>query len=209
MTRYNRLVRAYKEQPCEEVFSHFGYNSGAGETWETPYERLAGLAKTEEPGRWNFTTASFRRDGQNFPVLTNYLNYTFLRAQEQDKIVYSNDEKACFNTGLQTDNEKDIFATFYRNKRAAEFNAPGWTLSGFVDSYSKALTPFRDALPDIPTYIEDASDLVFDINYSIEVNIDHIVRVHQDRLPACIQGNRTLAMTALEGATILSRGAAE
>jgi hypothetical protein len=197
MSTYKALFRRYREHPREEVFSHFGWNGTAGETWETPFERLAKLAKKEE---WNFTTPSFKRAGQDFPILMSYLNHTFIRAQDQGKIAYSNDDKACFNTGLQTAEEKDIFATFFRNKAAAEHNAPDWTLFGFADSYSKVLTPFPEP-PDIPTYIDDASALVFDVHCDIEVNIAHIVDHHQERLPSCIQGNRTLAIAALEGAT--------
>ncbi len=203
MPEYKALVRRYKEQPREEVFAHFAWNDKAGEKWETPYERLANLAK-DEPGNWNFTTPSFRRDGQDFPILKNYLNYTFLRAQEQQKVVFAGDDKACFNTGLQTREEKDIFAIFFRNRKAIEYDAPDWMLFGFADSYSKNLAPFPNP-PNIPTYVEDASDLVFDMSYEIEVNIAHIFDHHEERLPSCLQGNRTLAMVALEGATKVLR----
>ena len=177
---YKSLVGRYRDQPRSEIFAHFHYKGNEGETWETPYQRLAELAKSES---WDFQRPEFKRPGQNFPILVGYLNYTFLRCQEQDEIVYSaEDNRACFNTGLQTPNEKDIYATFFRNKHAEEREQPDWNLYGFFDSYQKTLTDFHP-LPKIATYIDNASDLVFDTSCEIDVNYDHLFRDNQERLP--------------------------
>src|SRR5438874_173663 len=94
---YRSLMSRYKDQPRQEIFAHFGYQGHEGETWETPYEKLASLAKKED---WDFHRSEFKRPGQRFPILFGYLNYTFLRIQEQDRLVYSSDkDRACFNTG--------------------------------------------------------------------------------------------------------------
>ena len=192
---YRTLTARYRGQPITEVFAHFGY--GRDETWETPYERLADLAKSEE---WDFHRPEFKRPGQRFPILVGYLIYTFLRVQEQNKIVYSdNNDRACFNTGLQTDTEKDIFATFFRNKNAQEQDQTDWNLYKFFDSYSKGLTDFRPR-PTIATYIEDASDLVLDTRCKIEVNYDHLLDDIRERLPDVLEDNRTLAIAAIQGA---------
>lgn len=196
MPSYTCLTRRYKDQPASEVFAHFPYRGDSGETWETPYERLAGMAKPED---WDFHRMQFKRPGQRFPILTNYLNYTFLRLQEQDRISYSPDgNRACFNTGLQTSNEKDIFATFFKNKSATERSQPSWTLYGFFDSYSEKLSDFRP-LPEIATYVQDPADLVFDISFGIEVNYDHIFDENKERLPDALRDNRTLAIAAIQG----------
>ena len=198
MKSYKSLYKRYKDQPNDEIFALFRWNSQQGEDWETPFERLANLAKPED---WNFRTSRFKNPKQNYPILMSYLNYTFMRLQELGLISYSSDgSKACFNTGIQTRDEKDIYATFFKNKQAAQYNAPDWTLYTFADSYSEKIKDFQP-LPDIATYITDASDLIFDINYNIEVNIGHIVDNNQERLPDFVRNNRTLAMTSIEGAT--------
>ncbi len=103
---YKSLFSRYKDQPAQEIFSHFGWDRTSGEDRETPFERLANLAKTED---WNFHTPKFKKPNQNYPILRNYLNYTFLRLQELKLVSYSGDQtRACFNTGLQTRDEKDI-----------------------------------------------------------------------------------------------------
>jgi hypothetical protein len=195
---YSSLTKKSKEQAVETVFAHFPYNGMNNETWETPYQRLAALAKQED---WHFHKAEFtKKYNQKYPILVNYLNYTFLRTQELDLISYSDDgDKACFNTGLQTENEKDIFALFFRNKGASQYQAPDWTLYTFADSYSAKMAPYGK-LPEIATYITDISDLVFDTNLRIEINTEHIIETNKERLPEVLRENKRLALTALSGA---------
>jgi hypothetical protein len=178
------------------VFAHFGYRADQGESWETPYAKLARMAKPED---WDFHRSQFKKSGVSYPILTSYLNYTFLRLQELDRVAYSSDgSRACFNTGLQTPNEKDIFATFFRNRLATERDQPAWTLFGFFDSYSEKLSDFQP-LPQIATYVDDPSDLVFDTSYKFEPNFDHIFEKNVDRLPEILRDNRTLAISAIQG----------
>ncbi len=199
MKQYASLFSRHREQKSEEIFAFFPFDGRNGETWETPFEKLAkGLARQEE---WNFTRQEFKkRYKQKYPILTNYLNYTFLRVQELSEIAYSTDgARACFNTGLQTADEKDIFATFFRNNKSSEFSQPDWTFYTFVDSYSHKLEAFKP-LPQLASYITDASDLVFDINLDMEVNFEHIIDQNTDRLPPELQANRRLALTSIKGA---------
>ena len=199
-TNYASLVKRYREQPAAEVFAHLGYRADQGESWETPYEKLARMAKPEE---WDFHRSQFKRLGQAYPILTGYLNYTFLRLQELDRIAYATDNsRACFNTGLQTQNEKDIYATFFQNKLATEREQPAWNLFGFFDSYSERLSDFRP-LPEIASYVEDPANLVFDTSYEFEINFDHIFDQSRDRLPEILRDNRTLAISAIQGSVHL------
>ena len=196
MPTYEDLVRRHRNQSSEEVFAHLGYAKDRDVTWQTPYERLAAMAKPED---WNFQRPEFKRDGQHFPILNNYLNYTFRRLQEQAKIVYSKDEnRACFNTGLQTPNEQDIYATFFRNKQAQARRQPDWILFNFFDSYSEKLSEFRP-LPYIATYVDNPADLVLDTSFEIEFNYEHLINENGDRLPGELKNNRRLAINAIRG----------
>ncbi|MBL7761799.1 MAG: DUF3825 domain-containing protein, partial [Chitinophagaceae bacterium] len=110
MKKYGSLMKRHPDQNFDEIFAHFPYDGANGETWEAPYEHLANNVAKEED--WHFNKPEFKtKYKQQFPILTNYLNYTFLRAQDLGLISFSTDgDKACFNTGLQTRDEKDIFA---------------------------------------------------------------------------------------------------
>jgi hypothetical protein len=191
MRKYNSLFQTHIDQPEKEVFSHFKFKN---ENWESPFEKIANKARHEE---WNFQKDEFRNPKVSYPILSNYLNQTFLRLQEQGKIKYSDEGSACFNTGLQTNEGKDIFILFYENLSPHE---TAWTLFGIYDSYSNKLEPFYP-LPEIADYIEDTNDLVFNLNYELEINFAHIVDDNKERLPETFQENRTVAKNAIEGAT--------
>ena len=150
-----------------------------------------------------FKSEKYKKEGVKFPILNNYLNYTFLRLIKQDSIAFSKDgKKACFNTGLQTINEKDIYATFFRNNEAETRNQPDWTFYAFADSYSDRLKDFSP-LPNIATYIEDPTDLVFNTKLEIDVNYEHIYENNEIRLPEILRGNRNLAISSIKGAVEL------
>ena len=196
---YESLFKRYKAQDSRKIFAHFPFNSLEGENWESPFERLVQM--TKEPDNWNFKKPEFKNKyaGQLYPILTNYLNYTFLRVQEQDKIVFSKDgSKACLNTGLQTPRGKDIFATFFKNRQANERSQNDWTFYAFIDSYSEKMQ-FYTPTPDIATYINDANDLVFDTTMKIDTNLGHIVEKNIDRFPAVLQGNVKMAENIILG----------
>lgn len=203
--KYDSLFRRSKTQSQRAVFAHFPYNKEEGETWEKQFEVLAHLAKKEQ---WSFQRSEFisQYASQAFPILTNYMNYTFLRLQEEDKIVYSKEnDKACFNTGLQTQRGKDIFATFFKNKQAEERNQPDWTFYAFCDSYSEKLAPY-DPLPDIANYITKAEDLVFNNDYNIEPNLDHFLKHNLKRLPQALQDNIQIAEYVINGSISSLKG---
>jgi hypothetical protein len=202
MKKYRSLYRRYYDQPNTEVFAFFPFDRGAGETWETPFEELVSMAKKEN---WNFHRSEFKKSNVKYPILHNYLNYTFLHLQDQKKIVLSEDgDEACLNTGLLTPDEKEIFCLFDKMRKSQSDDIRcDWFFKGYFDSYSSELSRYRSHLPELATYIDDASDLVLDTKYDIDVNIGHILDDpdNQARLPELLRNNRNLALSAIEGAT--------
>lgn len=194
---YESLFSRYKDQDPRKIFAHFAWRGDNGDTWETPFQKLAEKAKREN---WDFQRQEFKRQGSTVPIIASYLNYTFIRLQQQNKIKISADSsKACINTGLHTPEGKDLFATFYRNSNAVEREQPDWTLFGYFDAYSDKVREF-EPLPDIATYVDDPSELVFDHRLELEVDYKHILNDNKDRLPPVLQGNSALARNAVEGA---------
>lgn len=191
--KYKSLLRRYPSQGIEEIFAFFPYDKKRNESWISPFQQLATMAK---PEYWNFQRDEFKKKDNNIPILINYLNFTFIRLLQQRKVSIFKD-KVCFNTGLQTIAEKDIYAVFSKNRKES---AEEWYFNGWVDSYDPRLDIFRTSLPSIASYAEDISDLYFDTSYDIDINIQHIVDEpnNRERLPESIRENSKLAMSVIQ-----------
>lgn len=191
---YESLTKRYRDQDSRSVFAHFPWREDMGEIWETPFQRLAEKARPEP---WS---TPYRRSGREFSILSAYLNHTFLRLQEQNKILYNaEDNRACLNTGLQSNEGLDIYATFYRNHGALEYDQPDWTLFGFFDAYSDRILEFNP-LPSVATYTDNPHDLIYDWRLPLDIDYRYILCEYEGRLPELLTGNPILAHNALEGA---------
>ena len=107
------------------------------------------------------------------PVLYHYIRYTYTRLAEESKIGLSEDGQfSCFNTGLVTNNQEPIFASFEAHRR--ENSAP-WYFKGWFRKGQWELTKFLE-LPDLAHYFDDPSCLVLDHRKELRVNVEHIIQ---------------------------------
>ena len=139
-------------------------------------EELAGTAESENWG-YNYTPTDHK-----YPVLFDFLRYTYRRLVEQDKIQLApNGQFCCFNTSLVTANQEPIYANFEVN-RAADTDIP-WFFKGWERQSSRFLSAYAD-LPSMATYFDDASHLVFDTRIGLDPQIDHMLDPeHRERFP--------------------------
>lgn len=116
--------------------------------------------------------------GRN-PILVNYVHHTFDKIQNEGKIEVDG-EFSCFNTGLVTENQEEIYGYFQNNKR------PGTTIPyyfiGWRKSSDRDLSKFSK-LGEIASYISDPSDLIYDTKLELRTNIDHIIQDNKTRFP--------------------------
>lgn len=137
----------------------------------------ADLVELAEPENWNYVNSISSRPN---PVLTNYISHTYKRLVEQEKIfVTQNGEKLCFNTGLVTPNQEEIFALFSVNR--AQDKQP-WFCNGWRKSNHHDLSVFS-SLPDLAQYFDDPTALFFDARKELRINVDHIIEENKDRFP--------------------------
>lgn len=144
-----------------------------GTIFENKLEYLVGLAKDES---WDFTSDAYKDNNKKYPILNNYLFFTYDRLKEEGKIKVSDNGKImCFNTGLQTrDYDQDIYAVFIPNIGRPEGSTQDWKLCKFCTSSDMYLSSF-DVLPEIAEYWEDTSDLIFDKRLEVRIDYNHIV----------------------------------
>lgn len=157
-----------------EQFADLGY-------WPDFLKELATLAL---PEKWD---SSRRRYGRYY-VLKKYVQYTFYRLLQEDKICISQDRKfAAFNTGLVNHHYDDIYACFVPNPQEGkeEWKFETFAMAGIrgKDGYGKLLTSYFNPLPQVPTYVENKEDLIYDLSKELLTDYEHIIIDNLRRLP--------------------------
>lgn len=145
------------------------------------------LAELAEPEDWNY---QINKDANPNPILVNYISHTYIRLVEENKISLSpNGQNLCFNTGLVTPNQEEIFAYFEANRN----NQQPWFLVGWRKKSSHELNTFSK-LPDLASYFDDPSTLLFDHRKEVRANIDHIIEDNRERFPVPYDSMETFAL---------------
>ena len=140
-------------------------------------DRLRDLTKIAEPEDWGYQHTESEFDQ---PILFNYLGYTYRRIAKENKIALSeNAQHCCFNTGLVTSVQEELYAVFEVNRREG---AQAWFFLGWHRSGDRELNRFSQ-LPDLARYFDDPSDLVFDDRMDFRVNVQHIIQESRERFP--------------------------
>ncbi|MEH2383131.1 MAG: DUF3825 domain-containing protein [Nostoc sp.] len=161
-------------------------------------EKLDMLAQKAEEENWQYEDITGSTVNNiigtfetNYPILRNYLNYTFKRVDEENKVIYdTGDEKtakyACFNTGLISTNlSKPIFGLFevHENYKNNE-RLIKWHLFGFFDRSQVEFTRKFAVLPKLARYVdfsnsEDFSNYVYNPDLELDIadenQIKHII----------------------------------
>lgn len=153
--------------------------------WES---RLRDLETLAEPERWTYISVP---DKSPLPVLDGYVKNTFLRAFAQGKVV-TTERVACFNTGLLTPSQEEIFGVFtvadrYLSDQPLSPTNKMWFLKAWARAGDRILTEFS-SLPPLASYWDDAADLIFNPALHVQLNVDHIVRDNLSRFPVELGG---------------------
>ncbi len=170
--------------------------------WEAKIADLATLS----PEPWDYLNSD--PENRFLPVLSNYLYYTFSRLRKEErlynekrivtsttefkyrdklskKLVSKEIECACFNTGLATKYQEEIFAYFTKNALKKTKIDPDWVLNKFCKSSDPEMSAFVEK-PEWANYfkeMEDHSEILYDTTLHHELKYDHILRDRQERFP--------------------------
>lgn len=159
-------------------------------------DQLNDLASLAEPETWAY---QFTENDHQYPILFNYLRFTYQRIAEERKINLSdNADFACFNTGLVTPNQESIFASFEINRRP---DAQQWYFKGWFRRGQREMNIFPE-LPELAHYFDDPSVLVLDVRKPFRVNIEHIIEeTPSERFPSQYRSMSSYGLqTMLNGA---------
>jgi len=152
-------------------------------------KRISNLAELS-PEAWSFDN---KNDNS---ILKNYLKYTFLKLQEENRII-QRDTYCIFNTGLFTEYYESVYAYMELNKAGG---SQKWYLVDFYQEYDLGNIGINE-FPDRANYFDDPSLLVFDAKCKINVQYKHIFedKANLERIPNCIKDSTMLPVT-FEGA---------
>ena len=140
-------------------------------------KKLSFLSSLAQQERWDYINTSRRQ----FLILQNYLFYTYERGKQENKIaIAGKNEFMCFNTGLQTIHERDIYAYFIPNRHPQKKPNQDWFLMGFKQSSDKEMQCF-EKLPEIADYFTNPSDFIYDKKMDIDIDYEHIIDDNFDR----------------------------
>ena len=138
-------------------------------------DHLRNLDDVAEPEDWSYHNTESEHP---FPILFNYVWHTYRRVAQQGKIRISEDEEfACFNTGLVTEDQEPLYASFQINLHA---DRQPWFFKDWLREGEGRVSVFSK-LPDMASYFDDPSDLVFDTRKDFRLNIHHFIRDDETR----------------------------
>jgi hypothetical protein len=167
----------------------------------TQIERLANLAL---PEKWYYGD---EEPTDRFPILKNYLGYTFKKLCTENKICIEtdlerNEEYAAFNTGLVDQKYEYIYALCKQNTRSY---GPYWYLVDFVvagEDAGKTLVNLFNPMPRKADYFKGRiENMLYDTSTGgLSCDYVHILTERTHRLPAAFfQENCPAGFTCIDG----------
>ena len=156
-----------------------------------PNAKIKELADKALEEKWYYGAAN-AAEAENYPILKNYLAYTFKRLAIEDKILFGNttdpehagEEYAAFNTGLVDKKYEYIYALFKKNTMSPQ---PYWYLLDFVvagEQSGKTLARLFYPLPKRADYFENKfQNMVYDTSTQLLCDYTHIIVERISRFP--------------------------
>ena len=158
----------------------------------TTFKRLKEMALEEDWGtiqnaRGEMVYPTNEKGEEIYPILNNYLTYTFYKLHKEEKILISpNKEYASFNTGLVDSRYKPIYALFKKNRdpqKKVKWYWVDFCIEGEERVGKTLVDQFRD-MPPRAHYFNKVSDMLYDTSMGTpSLDLRHIIIERVDRLP--------------------------
>lgn len=148
------------------------------------YEFLENLKNEVQPEDWKYTDF---KSPINYPILKSYIEHTYDRLKNENKILISNDKtQVLFNTGLL---DKDflldvyVLCTIIRIKIfGKEVDFPS-NPEIYLEDNVYILRSFSGQIPKLAKYFSNIDQVVFNPDLDINMNWKHIFIEREDRIP--------------------------
>jgi hypothetical protein len=186
--KYIRLKYQIKKMPITAYTDLFdSSHSAPHKTFASKVDdnKLQSLADMAVAENWEHPDKS-----EKYNLLRNYLQFTFLRLQTENKIYYSvHNDTAMMNTGLELRQYGTPIYAFFKKSNNHIF----WELSKFSSNKRSN---------DFPDDVEKASYpfIAYNDKLDLDFNIKHIVKDNRNRFPQYLQDiNDQVLISAIKG----------
>lgn len=141
-------------------------------------KKLSFLSDMAQKETWDYKGTSDKR------ILYNYICYTYDRIKAENKIEITDDKSAmCFNTGLLTEHDADIYAYFTKNMSVNKKIGQNWFLYGFKQRADQEMRAFKH-YPEIADYFTTPTDFIYDKSMELSIDYEHIIDDNYERFVA-------------------------
>jgi len=150
---------------------------------DTTHDPLRKLAARALPEDWAFSGGE--SSAARYPILENYLTYTFMRLQRESKVAISVDGRfSAFNTGLVDTRYEPIYTLLAKNDRGPQpWYHVDFCIAGEGREGKQLVSSFKD-LPKPAHYFVKPEEMFYDLLAGPpHVDWDHIITDNIDRLP--------------------------
>ncbi len=141
---------------------------------------LAKIATFAQPEIWSYGKLKIT---DPYKILRNYFENTYDKINEENKFVFSTDgQYKCMNTGLLTVYDQEIYAIF--QKCDTSQGLLPWRFCTACRDTDKFFSNKFSEQPKMADYfanMEDMTDLIYDKNLEIRLNVNHIVDDNYER----------------------------
>ncbi len=166
-------------------------------TAEKYNQKLGILAKMAQPEKWTYKKV---QDTDPYKFLRNYIQFTYNRIFEENKLMYSPDETyCCMNTGLLTVYNQEIVAIFEKNKMSGK---QPWFFLGFFKETDRLFTNNFSSLPPLAEYGKNVKDLVYDNSLELTLHKEHLIDDNFERFAEAGYTNKELISALLDSAKV-------
>lgn len=158
-------------------------------------QKLEMLAKMAQPEKWTYKKI---QDSDPYRILRNYIQFTYNRLDEENKLISSADNQyRCMNTGLLTIYNQEIIAIFSKNNKAGK---QPWFFNGFFKETDKFFTTNFSSLPPLADYTNNVRDLIYDNCLELTLRKEHIIDDNFERFIEAGYSNKELISVLLDSA---------
>ena len=189
-------IAKYLTDKEDSLMLRFCYTGGL----EKYIDKLKNLISLAEPEKWSYKGEKIENS-----ILFYYIQKTFEKVAKENKVLVNDDESAaCFNTGLLTPYGEDIICVFTKMRTPGELK---WYLDGFYADSDWTIIEKFAIVPEVATYFNNDSELLFDAKADIRINYSHILDDHfEERFPEHIRSlGKQNIISAMKGSIDITR----